>query len=120
APLNADGTIGAWSATTSFPNPRAFHRCVAYNGYIYVTGGAAVAGTVYNDVQIAQINPDGTLGSWRSTSSFLTPREGHTTVAYNGYLYILGGYGGGNYLNDVQMAPINSNGAIGPWNKTSS
>ena len=118
APINADGTIGAWSATTSFTAARYGHTSVAYNGYLYVIGGTT-GGSALNDVQKAPINADGTIGAWSTTSSFATARYGHTSVAYNGYLYVLGGSNGGN-LNDVQKAHINADGTIGAWSTTSS
>jgi hypothetical protein len=81
-----------------------------------------------NDVQYAPINSNGTIGTWVSMAAGLPGgyvtggiyegggREGQTSVAYNGYLYLIGGEfnTGGNY-DDVQYAPINSNGTIGPW-----
>jgi Concanavalin A-like lectin/glucanases superfamily/Bacterial Ig domain len=44
----------------------------------------------------------------------------HSTVAYNGYLYIVGGNTGPSCTTTVRMAPINGNGTIGSWSTTSS
>lgn len=119
APINANGTVGTWTATTSFTTARAYHTSVAYNGYIYVIGG--YGGTHYNDVQYAPVQSDGTLGTWSTTSAFGTPRRTHKSVVYNGYLYILGGFAGGTtYFNDVQFAPINADGTVGAWATTTS
>ena len=130
APINANGTIGTWQSTTSFTTARNAHTSVAYNGYLYVIGG--YTGSVYlNDVQYAPINANGTIGSWAYThnsindgvafvAGFTTARNDHTSVAYNGYLYVIGGYTGSVYLNDVQYAPINANGTIGTWQSTTS
>ncbi len=52
-------------------------------------------------------------GGWTATTGFTTGRYAHTSVAYNGYLYIMGGTNG-SALNDVQYAPINANGASSP------
>ncbi|HET9850234.1 MAG TPA: hypothetical protein VFP35_01235 [Candidatus Saccharimonadales bacterium] len=163
APINANGTVGAWHYThngtddgttfvAGFTQARWFHESVAYNGYLYISGGASNASandcttsTVFlcNGVQYAPINANGTIGAWNYTaggsscatwvapcsSSFNTARESHTSVAYNGYLYIIGGNtwvsasdctSGANpsYCNGVQYAPINANGTIGAWNYT--
>ena len=120
APINADGTIGSWSNTTSFPFPVSAHTSALYNGYLYVLGGATSPGAELNDVQFAFISSNGTIGSWTATTSFPTARRNHTSVAYNGYLYVIGGYDGSQYLNDVQFAPINANGTIGAWTATTS
>ncbi len=119
APISASGGIGTWTATTSFTTARNDHTSVAYNGYLYVVGG--YTGSVYqSDVQYAAINADGTTGTWTATTSFTTARNGHTSVAYNGYLYIVGGYTGSVYQSDVQYAAINANGTIGTWTATTS
>ncbi len=110
------GTLGSWATTnnTSFID-RAEHTTVVYNGYIYVIGGDG--GGFLSSVQYAQINDDGTLSNWSSTTSFNSNRIGHSTVAYNGYMYILAG-DAGSYFSDVQYAPINSNGTLGSWQYT--
>ena len=119
APINTNGTIGAFTATTSFTTARYSHTSVVYNGYLYVIGGyngtAALA-----DVQYAPINANGAIGAWTATTSFTTARYGHTSVVYNGYLYVIGGYNGTSYLADVQYAPINATGTIGAWTATTS
>jgi len=56
-------------------------------------------------VQFAPVNSNGTVGAWSATTSFSTGRYGHTSVAYNGYLYVIGGYNG-TALNDVQFAAL--------------
>ena len=118
APINSNGTIGTWIATTGFPVPRYSHSAVVYNGYLYVMGGDG--GSYRNDVQFAHINSNGTVGSWTATSSFATGRNGHASVALNNYLYILGGSGDEGYLGDVQYAPINTGGTLGAWTAATS
>ncbi len=130
AAINTDGTIGTWSTTTAFANARMYHTSVAYNGYLYVIGGSNNITSYYNDVQEAAINPDGTVGTWSTTTAFTTARYGHTSVAYNGYLYVIGGVTSGSFLNDVQKALIctgnNSgvggcgatDGTVGTWSTT--
>ncbi len=99
------------------------HTSVVNNGYIYVLGGSSSTASWLNDVQYAPINADGTLGSWQNTTSFNTPRVGHTSVVNNGYLYVIGGNvndGNGNGVGttDVQYAHINGDGSVGNWQST--
>ena len=139
APINADGTVGSWNATSYFSIPRAYMAAVAYNGYMYIIGGQEAAsntsckdsGTsnVCNDVQYATINANGTLGSFANTSYFSIPRYGLSAVtSYNGYLYITGGIQASSnanckntnaalstYCNDTQYALINANGTLGSF-----
>ena len=101
APINGNGTVGTWTATTAFPIARFGHTSVAYNGYLYVIGGNDGA---LSDVKVAPINGDGTVGNWVTTTALATPRAYHTSVADNGYLYVIGGYDGAGNLDDVQVA----------------
>ncbi len=120
AAIKASGDLGAWgSAGSGFTNIRSQLAAVAYNGYLYVIGG--VGASNYNDIQYTAISSTGTIGTWYTNStSFATARYGHTSVVYNGYLYVIGGYNGSTYYNTVQYAPIYENGSVGGWTTDSS
>jgi hypothetical protein len=121
APINADGTIGVWTATTAFSTPRSGHSTIAYNGYLYVIGGLNQGVTYINDVRYAPINDDGTIGAWMTTTSLTSAVTEHDSFAYKGYLYrVAGRTGASSYLSTVEYAPINANGSIGSWVTTSS
>jgi hypothetical protein len=77
-------------------------------------------GTAFDITKDAQpMKISGDVGTWATTTSFATTRDSHTSVAYNGYMYVIGGRYS-SALNDVQYAPINANGTIGTWNTTTS
>ncbi len=107
APFNPDGTLGAWVTTTSFANPR-FYLSGA------VGGGLAMYSNFLDDVQYAAINADGTLGNFALTTAMPAQRAYHGTLAYNGSLYVAGGYRGG-FLSEAYAAPFNNDGTIGAW-----
>lgn len=117
AHINSDGTIGSWTATTSFADARQGHASVVNNDYIYIIGGSNDT-TNFNGVQYAHINSNGTIGVWASTTPLSTGRYGHACVVWKGYIYVTGGYDGDVFYNDVQYAKINNDGTIGEWNKT--
>jgi hypothetical protein len=102
--LNSNGTVGTWAQTTAFNTGRLRHSIAAYNGNIYVIGGSTAAGKT-NDVQSAQVNSNGTLGSWQQTTAFTTAKDSLGSVAANGYLYVVGGNDTG-YSAVVQYAPL--------------
>ncbi len=54
APIQSDGTLGAWSAQTPLPSPRTNERVVAYGDYVYVIGGGDT-GPGLDSVYVAQI-----------------------------------------------------------------
>jgi Leucine-rich repeat (LRR) protein/N-acetylneuraminic acid mutarotase len=108
-----------WKSATPLNIARSGHTSVAYNGYLYVLGGTQDDVNRFNDVQYAPILSDGSLGAWRATSPFNMGRRGHTSVVYNGYLYVMGGTpNGGDVLGDVQFARINPDGSLGAWQNT--
>jgi len=124
APINTNGTLGAFTATTSFTTARTSHTSVVYNGYVYVIGGNTAGGfdTRVDTVQYAPINNDGTVGTWVATSSFNLERESHTSVVYNGFLYVIGGVSASSFQKDVRFSRINNGGpgATGAFAATTS
>jgi hypothetical protein len=121
APIDGNGAIGGWSSTTSLPFARASHASVAYNGYVYVIGGTTDFSAALSDVLVAPINGDGTLGDWTPTTSLPDGRFYHSSFAFNGFLYAVGGTydGSWGWYTDVVMATINADGTVGDWTSTS-
>ncbi len=120
-PFNTNGSVGACTQqANAFTTGRASHTSVVNNGYLYIIGGTN--GTAQNDIQYGLINSNGSIscpgscpGSTvfsQQTNAFTTGRTDHTSVVSNGYLYIIGGYGGGA-RSDIQYCPLNSNGSVG-------
>lgn len=118
APISANGSVGGWNATTALPSGRQWHYSIVYNGFLYVMGGSPDFTTIVSDVLFAPIHEDGTVGAWSTTSPLPSGRYGHTSVAYNGFIYVMGGYDGVATLNEVLVAPINADGSVGEWSTT--
>ena len=118
APINSNGTLGSWTATTSLPTATYWATSVVYNGYVYEIGGDTGAATA--TVDYAPINSNGTLGSWTATASLPVATDSATSVVYNGYVYEIGGGTGSGGTATVDYAPINSNGTLGSWTATTS
>ncbi len=101
APFNNDGSVGAWTAVASLPQPIALSAAVVYNGSnadtIYVLGGATSSLTNTANVYFSDINPaDGTLTSWTSSDGVLPQAfSSHAAVQANGQIYVIGGNSGG-------------------------
>jgi hypothetical protein len=98
------GNTNAFSSATALPTATADHTSVAYNGVLYQIGGctAYTAGTCTpgsnsSVIRSTPINPDtatapGQLGSWTTSATSLPAgRSQLSAVAYNGYLYVIGG-----------------------------
>ena len=118
APINSNGTIGSWTATTSLPVATSSATSVVYNGYVYEIGGDTTA-TVAT-VDYAPILSSGALGTWTATTSLPVATYLATSVVYNGYVYEIGGYNGSVNFTTVDYAPILSSGTLGTWLATTS
>ena len=115
AKINADGSLGSWTATSKLPVAVDNAPFVAWNGYLYMAGGLLVSnGTQTSTVNYAKMNADGSLGSWTATTRLPNKNYEQADLAYNGYLYTLGG-GASSQTSTVQYAPINASGTIGAW-----
>jgi hypothetical protein len=112
--IGAAGVPGTFNtASNVLPVAKTRLATAVFNNHIYVTGGSTST-TVYYSPAL----PSGgdITSAWTSTTAFSTGRSNHAAVAVGGYLYIMGGYDGTNFLSDVQYAPITiSTGAVGSW-----
>lgn len=119
------GAPAVWASTGNIlPAARTEIGAAVWNNRIYVTGGVDNAATPVRQNTIyasPQLNSGGAIPSaWVSTTGFNVARSGQVTVAYANNLYVMGGWDGTNYLNDVQLAKINANGTITGWGYTTS
>ncbi len=104
APINADGSVGAWTPTTSLPLLRRSHASVAWNGFLYVLGGNTP--NVLSDVLAAPFHADGTLGNWEWTNALPAPRYTEGALTANGLLFSIGGFDGAHDSAEVDYAPL--------------
>ncbi|OHA48107.1 MAG: hypothetical protein A2806_00510 [Candidatus Terrybacteria bacterium RIFCSPHIGHO2_01_FULL_48_17] len=107
AQLNSDGTVGAWSATSTLLIALSRLGVATYAGYMYTTGGRDSSNVERNVVYSAKVNQDGTLGSWRSLATLPLARARHASVIANGYLYVLAGRASGTTYNTVYVSKLN-------------
>jgi len=118
APLNVDGSIGAWQAVaTVLPKGLYGHTATVNNHHIYVMGGYA-NGTYERAVYVTTVNPnDGSLSGWQATVELPAGQERitHAAVASNEYIYALGGYRVSAALSSVCRARIQANGMLANW-----
>lgn len=100
------------------PSTLTYTAAYAYNGKMYLTGGdtntSANSGAT-DAVRIADILPNGELGSWSSGPNLPAARYGAAVQGYNGYLYVLGGNNNGTMLSTVHYSRINSDGTLNTW-----
>ncbi len=118
--VNSDGSIGAWTATTSLPAVRSSVSIATANGYVYVVGGTNGT-SPQNTVYYAQTQSDGTLGAWTTSGNTLPAIRSSTGYGVaNGFMYVIGGTNGTTAQNTVYYAALNSDGTVGAWTTSGS
>lgn len=134
----------SWASTTNLANATWQQGTAASGGYIYTAGGKLGTGSTNTDsVSWAQFdastgaldsaNPgNGTCSGWCSDSAYNlpTPRSSFSLVAYNRFLYAIGGEdasctsangtGDGGICKTVYIAKLGANGEPQLWAPTSS
>lgn len=118
----ASGVPAAWAtATNGLPAARSEIGASVWNNRIYVTGGQT-GGTRQTTVYYSpNLSAGGNITSaWTSTTAFNVARSAQVTITYANNIYVLGGWDGTNYFNDVQYAQIAANGTVGTWSYTTS
>jgi N-acetylneuraminic acid mutarotase len=123
AALNSTtGSVGTWTTNANaLPQGLSNATSIIHNGYIYVmtgTNGGSYLSTVY----YAPLNANGSVGTWTTNTNpipqaLVLP----SSFAYNGNVYILGGYTtGATESNTIYYAPLNANGSVGTWTTNTS
>lgn len=111
----APGDVGTWATSpNSLPGIITAPGFVTYNGYGYTLGGFN-NDPWSDDVYYTKLNSDGTVDAWSTNANPIPHIIGYpSAAAYNGKMYVMGGYGSG-LQNKVYYATINNDGSIGTW-----
>jgi len=117
APINPDGTLGAWAtAPTSLPGPLSHSQAVVTTNRIYMLGGQDNEPSTTNVVYTALIAEDGTIGAWSTAGTLPSPLQDSQAIVTKDRVYLFGGYDPWLILTDQWFtAPITPDGLIGTW-----
>lgn len=110
----ATGTL-TWSGVYQYSaQGRSSLAAVVNNGYLYAIGGRFNNNSSEtNEVDVAKINPDGTLGAFTTTQPMQIARSLNVNAyAWGGRIYALGGSGGSSAVTSTEFATPNSDGTI--------
>jgi hypothetical protein len=117
--LGTDGSVMSWDELTPLPAPRSHHALAESGGYLYALGGlqGEPAGTYtdYKDVLRSEIQPDGTIGAWETLTTLPTRDDTASTFVHDGYVYLVGGIIGVEYVAFVRRAQVLPDHSLGPW-----
>jgi hypothetical protein len=105
APIEADGSLGAWTEVGTLPGTLGTHASFEHAGFIYIVGGVMGMETgVHNtdEVYRASISEGGVLGAWEQMPSLPAARaHAHHTPVFDGFVYAPGGA-----LNHASIADV--------------
>lgn len=129
ASINPNGTLTSWSATgmQALGTSRYGLTAQVYNDTLYVIGGNnTFNGSPVSTVEYSRLDSSGNMNSWKSASSLTSGRQtmgGNFSTIFAGYLYVAGGclvVNSSGYCtsiaSDVQLASINADGSLAPFN----
>lgn len=119
APINTDGTLGAWVTVSPLPINLRYTHAVQTKTKLYLLGGmsnAVAMATVYS----ASVNADGSLGFWVAETSLPATVAYSQAVVIKDKVYLLGGQIAGAFSATVYQATISSSGTIGVWSVATS
>ena len=111
--INADGSLGPWTATTSLPGQFFDQSVVRVGRYVYLITGADGSIAVF----YAPINADGSIGAWIRTVDLLPSRQDFAAASYGEYIYVVAGNASG-LSKLVKFTSVKSDGSLNPWSDT--
>lgn len=115
APINADGSLGAFSATTPLPAPRRGHTAVAASGFLQVMQGADATNTIQGSSFTAPFLADGGLGAFVTETTPGIARQGHAGALFGTRSFVIGGRTASSISGNVANATVAGLGSMGPF-----
>ncbi len=111
--------INNWIAAAPLPELLANRDAVVQGDNLYIVGGKNTSEKPSAEVYIAQVQEDGSLANWTSTTRLPTPVYLQATVATQSHIYVIGGWDGSQTRSEVWRAAF-TDGGVGAWEKISS
>jgi hypothetical protein len=123
--VQGDGTLAAWKAQASLPEPKMHAASFATGSRMFILGGFSYdagtqSSTIYDDVIAGDVAADGTVASWTQVGKMPQAWTHMAVSQAAGYVYVAGGLHGDPYNNapvvgDVERAHIAADGTLGEW-----
>lgn len=120
ARIQADGSLGPWTATSSMNTPRRGPAALVSHGYLYAIGG--YNGIFLRNLERAKILSDGELGKWEMVNPLLTTdRYIHGAAIQGNRVYVVAGHiqGMGGGKGSTEWTRIGSDGQLEAWRPAS-
>jgi DNA-binding CsgD family transcriptional regulator/N-acetylneuraminic acid mutarotase len=106
-----DPRSNSWTGKAPKPLPVTNARAAVIGGQIFVPGGELESGETTDVLEIY----DPRLDAWEQGESLPEPRSAYALIAYEGRLYLFGGWDGEEARNEVYMYQPGSAAEPGRW-----
>lgn len=113
APINDDGSLGAWGEAGEMPEPKYGHGMIEMNNALIVLGGYN-GGAIVDTNFTSSVNQNGTLSSFQQTTSFPEPVYRASMIRVGATLLSVGG-NNGNPIDKIYYTTINNDGTLQQW-----
>lgn len=117
--LGPGPAITSWRALPDLPYATSSGAAAATSTHVYQSGGYSTGKS--NEVSIAPIQADGSLGPWVNGRALSSNRNAHQMVIARGRMYVIAGIvpgGANNPITTVEFADIAGDGSLGNWHTT--
>jgi hypothetical protein len=125
APINPDGTLGAWTtATNGLPTAAAFGTMAAFGGKLYFINGDQSNSTTQNAQSLGTKNvyyadiTRGLVGTWTLNPNLAIHdrSKGILWTAFGQFIDGEGVYSGNPGSGEFEVSTVNLDGTLGSWN----
>ncbi len=107
AKANSDGTLSSWTAMPSLPAVTRAGGYTIVQNYVFVVGGYNGSNWL-KTVYYTTIDSSGQMAAWQTSANSLPVNHASGSLASTGgYLYLTGGYAGGQYIDWVFKTKLN-------------
>ena len=111
----SDGSLEPFYRASNLLTARQHHASVFYNGYIYTIGGLDKNNNYLNSVEYAEVKSDGSLSSWKQTSSLPVGRVNFPAVAVGNRIFTIGGRSAQENDKRCYQTLIKGDGSLEAW-----
>lgn len=120
AKINADGTLGMWSAQMVLPSARSHHIAFVHNDQLYIAGGfhgMPVGNNITPEADILRAvqDADGAITGWDNVGTMDPVRYASSGFYRDRWFYVVGGLDDSGALDTVARAPLNCDGTVGTF-----
>ena len=105
APINADGTLGAWTTAGNLPSILNSSSAIVTRNRVFLLGGnngSAVISTIFT----APINADGTLGAWTTAGNLPSGLWGSVSIVTRNRVFLISGRNESVHISTIFTATL--------------